>query len=318
MKDRPKQRISFRIVLPSTLAFLQESRKASGFSLFDLVHGYFYGRWTYFYIGFGTGSHPLARWYQKITRVFDHDKTQTPVLTKPEEKKGSIADGYHGKVVPLEAARKLVMVNEEIRLENLEKIIPYRRAKDIILKNPDHIAVLECPCRSARPDPCLPLDVCLIIGEPFASFVLEHHPRRSRRIGPQEAEAILRAEDERGHVHHAFFKDAMLGRFYAICNCCQCCCGAIQAHRNGTPMLASSGYRAEVDDQICSGCGECHQVCQFEALHFEDFSTIVDQAACMGCGICVSSCVNEAISLVRDPSKGEPLEITALMNAASD
>ena len=36
----------------------------------------------------------------------------------------------------------------------------------------------------------------------------------------------------------------MLGRFYAICNCCKCCCGAMQAHLNGVPMLASSGYVA--------------------------------------------------------------------------
>jgi tRNA (Thr-GGU) A37 N-methylase len=27
------------------------------------------------------------------------------------------------------------------------------------------------------------------------------------------------------------YKDAMLGRFYAICNCCSCCCGAMQAHQ---------------------------------------------------------------------------------------
>jgi hypothetical protein len=26
-----------------------------------------------------------------------------------------------------------------------------------------------------------------------------------------------------------YYKDAMLGRFYAICNCCACCCGAMQA-----------------------------------------------------------------------------------------
>ncbi|HEU68467.1 MAG TPA: hypothetical protein ENN53_04535 [Candidatus Acetothermia bacterium] len=31
--------------------------------------------------------------------------------------------------------------------------------------------MLECPCRAARESPCLPLDVCLVIGEPFASCV---------------------------------------------------------------------------------------------------------------------------------------------------
>jgi hypothetical protein len=26
-----------------------------------------------------------------------------------------------------------------------------------------------------------------------------------------------------------YYKDAMLGRFYATCNCCSYCCGAMQA-----------------------------------------------------------------------------------------
>jgi hypothetical protein len=53
------------------------------------------------------------------------------------------------------------------------------------------------------------LDVCLIIGEPFASFVAEHHPRRARWTTADEAVQILHAEDERGHAHPAFFKDAI-------------------------------------------------------------------------------------------------------------
>jgi hypothetical protein len=38
-----------------------------------------------------------------------------------------------------------------------------------------------------------------------------------------EALDLLRAEHERGHLHSAWFKDVMLNRFYAICNCCKCC-----------------------------------------------------------------------------------------------
>jgi ferredoxin len=225
----------------------------------------------------------------------------------------TFADTYHGKVVPLQAATQLVTVREAIRIENLETIIPYAKARDIILKNPDHIAVLDCPCRASRPNPCLPLDVCLIVGEPFASFVAEHHPRRTRWITSEEAVDILRAEDERGHVHHAFFKDAMLGRFYAICNCCSCCCGAMQAQRHGTPMLASSGYIAQVDEGLCIGCGECREVCQFGALSLNEIHSIVDQETCMGCGVCVSKCAQGALALAREVSKGEPLEIFQLM-----
>ena len=297
------------LLQPSTRAFIREARRTPGYSLFDWLHGYVYARWPYLYIGIGTGEHPLARvvgpLVRGLSRLFPSKPGDDPSVT--------LADTYHGKVVPLAAAQRLVTVNQEISLTNLEHVIPYTRARDIILHNPDHIVVLKCPCRTARPNPCRPLDVCLIVGEPFAGFVAEHHPDRSRWIMPEEAVAILRAEHERGHVHHAFFKDAMLGRFYAICNCCACCCGAMQAWQNGVPMLASSGYVSHVDEDRCIGCGDCADFCQFGALTVSDSLALVDSATCMGCGVCVSHCAQSALSLVRDPAKGEPLEIRELI-----
>ncbi|MFQ6101230.1 MAG: 4Fe-4S binding protein [Anaerolineae bacterium] len=299
---------------PSTKAFREEARRTPGYSLFDWLHGYVYARWPYLYIGIGTGGHWLAcilgPLVHGLARLF-------PPRPADDSDHVTFADTYHGKVVPLDAATQLVTVEEEIRLTDLEKIIPYARARDIVLQNPGHIVVLECPCRASRPNPCLPLDVCLIVGEPFASFVAEHHPRRSRWVTPGEAAEILRAEDERGHVHHAFFKDAMLGRFYAICNCCACCCGAMQAHRHGTPMLASSGYVSRVDADLCVSCGVCVDYCQFGALSGEDGHAVVDTAACMGCGVCVSKCAQGAFVLVRDPARGEPLEIGKLVGSVN-
>ena len=73
-------------------------------------------------------------------------------------------DTYHGKVLPLTATTQLVSVNENIYLGDLERVIPYQKAREIVLKNPDHIAVIDCPCRAAREHPCLPMDVCLIVG----------------------------------------------------------------------------------------------------------------------------------------------------------
>jgi Pyruvate/2-oxoacid:ferredoxin oxidoreductase delta subunit len=302
------------LVRPSTRAFIREARRTPGYSLFDWLHGYVYARWPYLYIGLATGEHRLSRLAAAVvgalSRVF-------PTLRGPAEPgQVTFADTYHGKVVPLDQARRLVTVERDIRVENLERVIPYARARDIVLQHPDHIVVLECPCRAGRPDPCLPLDVCLIVGEPMASFVAEHHPRRSRWIEAQEAVAILHAESERGHVHHAFFKDAMLGRFYAICNCCSCCCGAMQAHRNGVPMLASSGYVSAVDEEQCVGCGACAAFCQFEALAVHNGHIAVDTVRCMGCGACVSKCPHGALSLARAPERGEPLEIEVLLEQA--
>jgi ferredoxin len=311
-----KRRSRPRLVRPSTRAFVQEARRTSRYSLLDWLHGYVYARWPYLYIGIGTGEHPLSRALAPLVRGLSR---LLPALRAGPKRPGQItfADTYHGKVMPLEAAKRLVTVEREIRLTDLERVIPYARARDIVLKNPDHIVVLDCPCRAARPDPCLPLDVCLIVGEPFASFVAEHHPGRSRWITQQEAEDILHAEHERGHVHHAFFKDAMLGRFYAICNCCSCCCGAMQAHRSDTPMLASSGYVSQVTEDQCAGCGACADACPFEAIEMDSGHAVVDSSLCMGCGVCISRCDRGALALVRDPVKGEPLEIQELMARAA-
>lgn len=310
----------------STLAMWWEGRRTRDYSLLDWVHGYVYGRWVYTYIAIGIGEHPAAHparhILKRLSRATRWIQGWLPFQRESHSAqangglKHTVADTYHGKVVPLQAARQLVEVGEPVRLQNLEKVIPFDRARDLILMNPDHIVVLDCPCRSARPNPCLPLDVCLIVGEPFASFVSDHHPERTRWISQTEAVQILQEEDDRGHVHHAFFKDAMLGRFYAICNCCACCCGAMQAQRSGSPMLISSGYIAVVDEDACVGCGTCADLCQFDALSMPAFTTVVDAQTCMGCGICVNHCPQEALALERAPERGEPLELCTLMEEA--
>jgi NAD-dependent dihydropyrimidine dehydrogenase PreA subunit len=304
------KKILQRFLRPSTWSFLKEARQTPGFTLFNTLHGYVYGRWPYLYIGIGTGEHPINRLLQPLVRFF---QWLFPSNGNVDPERLSFADTYHGKVLTTKAARQLVTVKEDIHLKDLEHVIPYAIARDIILKNPSHIVVLECPCRASRPDPCLPLDVCMIIGEPFAGFVIEHHPRRARWITGEEAEEILEAEHARGHVHHAFFKDAMFGRFYAICNCCSCCCGAMQAMRHGTPMLAASGYVRQVDEDLCVNCGDCVEACPFDAIEMGEDGVEGDLRKCMGCGVCVSVCPEGAISLVRDFESCEPLEIQRLL-----
>jgi len=314
------------LIRPSTLEFYREGKRTPGYSLYDFLHGYVYGRWPYLYIGIGTGEHFLAKTLGPLFGfIVEFLAALNFIGSKPGANGGtgglktkngtSIADTYHGKVVPLSSATRLVSIKEDIQLKNLEKVIPYSKARDIIMHNPDHILALECPCRSSRQNPCLPLDVCLIVGDPFASFVEENHPHRSRRITQNEAADILKAENQRGHVHHAFFKDAMLGRFYAICNCCACCCGAMQAHRNGTPMLAASGYTSKVEADLCIACGDCIEACQFGAISLNDYKAVVNEQECMGCGVCETICIQGAHNLIRAPGKGEPLEIMELIQA---
>lgn len=62
---------------------------------------------------------------------------------------------------------------------DLETIIPYKVAKDIILKNPDHIALIDCPCRATVP-------IQYIFGweEPFLTRNLRSDPNPEERSGP--------------------------------------------------------------------------------------------------------------------------------------
>lgn len=298
----------------STREFFQEGRRTEEYSLYDFLHGYLYAKWPYLYIGVATGEHRLSR---ILTPIFLFlSSILSPIRDDSEDPGLAWADSYHGKVVPLDEAKKLVSINQEIIIKDLEKVIPYSKARDIILKNPERIAALDCPCRAGRENPCTPLDVCLIVGDPFVSFILDHHPEKSRQITSAEAMKILEEEHERGHVHHAFFKDAMLNRFYAICNCCACCCGAFQAQRSGTPMLMASGYTAEVDLDLCEGCGTCVSYCQFSALELADDHIRIKRESCFGCGVCVDQCPQEAMQLVLDPVKGVPLKIESLMEEA--
>jgi heterodisulfide reductase subunit A-like polyferredoxin len=78
-------------------------------------------------------------------------------------------------------------------------------------------------------------------------------------------------------------------------------------------MLASSGYVAQVDVDLCMGCGDCVETCQFGALSLVEEVATVDYELCMGCGVCVSRCANDANSLVADPAKGVPFSVRELL-----
>jgi MinD superfamily P-loop ATPase len=58
-------------------------------------------------------------------------------------------------------------------------------------------------------------------------------------------------------------------------------------------------------------CGDCAETCPFGTITVNG-SAQLDWDACMGCGACESQCPQEAISLVRDERKGEPLDVRLL------
>jgi Pyruvate/2-oxoacid:ferredoxin oxidoreductase delta subunit len=272
--------------MTDTWRFLRES----GFGL-RALHGYIYGRW------------PL-RYVKTLLRLLK--------LRPPAFLGRWFANRYHARVLVHDHARAIVSLDHDVLARDQEQIVPFRLARDIILKSPPEVVVFDCSCRLNRPVHCEPTKVCMIIGQPISGLILEQQPS-ARRLTQAEAFELLEAEHARGHVHTAWFKDAMLNRFYAICNCCQCCCVGIQAMVEfGVPVLLSSGYVAEIDPEKCAHCGDCLEACAFHAL--TDGAGVVSRnwERCMGCGACEVKCSTGAIHLVRDERKGTPLDVRAL------
>ena len=261
------------------------------------LHAYVYGRWTNRYV-----------------------KTLFQLPLAPTTSAGELrfADTYHGKVLTHDHACSIVTLDRDIPLRDLEQIVPYPLARNLVLHAPTDVVAFECACRHGRATHCEPTQVCMVIGQPFTDFVLDHQPDKARRLTQAEALDLLEAEHLRGHLHSAWFKDAMMNRFYAICNCCKCCCGGIAGMVNrGVPMMAASGYVAERNAELCAHCDECIEACPFHALAKTTDGVALDWDRCMGCGVCGVKCAAGAISLVRDERKGIPLDVRALQSQVS-
>ncbi len=226
---------------------------------------------------------------------------------------------YHAKVVKFADAMKLVSQKGDIDIAVSEKVVPFKIARDIVLRNPESVAVGRCPCRAAVENPCIPepMEVCLFIGEPIASFLYTNN-QAFRQCSQEEAMRIIEYARDQGLVHTAWAKKELGNSFHMICNCCDCCCMGVKMWNllEGTvPIMAPSGYVAEVSDD-CAGCGTCvdDNFCHFKAITMneEGDKAVINLDKCMGCGVCENKCPDGAIKLRREPSKGEPLDLDEL------
>ena len=54
---------------------------------------------------------------------------------------------------------------------------------------------------------------------------------------------------------------------------------------------------AEVNEELCSGCKTCSDLCPFHAISFDDEKQVsrINETLCKGCGVCVAACPSGAI-----------------------
>ena len=67
-------------------------------------------------------------------------------------------------------------------------------------------------------------------------------------------------------------------------------------------VVAHSPYINQVDDLVCSGCEDCIEFCQFDALSMGDAGVVeINTVRCVGCGVCVPVCSTGALGMVPRP-----------------
>ncbi len=285
----------------------------------DMFPAFLYGRYLehFIYHSLKASGLPAKEPREKVPPEID-EMMKYYVQQIAETAPSTETNIYHGKVVKLRDAIKVVTQKNDAHLSLPERVMPFKTTRELVLQSNSTIALGTCVCRSLSETPCLPppQEVCMYVGDPFASFVAEENPM-FRKASQEEAVKVLEYAHQKGFVHAVYLKKEMGGRMMAICNCCSCCCVGIRMWNmleGAIPIMASSGYVAEVSDD-CNACASCTDgTCKFNAIRMSEDGqrAVINEAKCMGCGVCVDVCPVEAIKLQRDPSKGEPLDIEEL------
>ncbi|MBI2864563.1 MAG: 4Fe-4S binding protein [Chloroflexi bacterium] len=132
-----------------------------------------------------------------------------------------------------------------------------------------------------------------------------------RRLTYDEAIKILEETEQDGLVHSWANSTNMVGG--TLCSCCyDCCVDWDRLTRNDVPISyrwEKSRYVARIDDDLCNGCQNCYDRCQFDAIEMvkpqgsRRYKAVMDEDKCFGCGVCALDCAPEAIALkaVRPP-----------------
>jgi electron transport complex protein RnfB len=211
---------------------------------------------------------------------------------------------------------RVIPVGETIR--NDMSIEPYESAATII-ENAKAWGVTHCICRQQKKligDPCdHPVEVCMTFNQRPGAY--DNNPV-IRALTKEEAYETLKFAADSGLVHSVSNnKDSDSYISHYICNCCTCSCGILRgmAETGVSNVIARSAFLITVDQDLCVGCENCIEYCQFDALSMnaEDIFIQINKVKCIGCGVCVHQCPDEALTLVRRP-KDEIINVPATHN----
>jgi ferredoxin len=177
-------------------------------------------------------------------------------------------------------------------------VLPQENIRELI-KNATTIAIVPCSCRRSMRRCHAPMDNCMQFNR-GAEYSIKRGA--GRKISVKEAIAISDKAEEAGLVHTWPFPP----NFIEICNCCKDCCQLFDGgiyYGTLDKVMEKARFRAELDEDICIGCGDCVDRCYFGAIQMVasgpdgKLKAVLNAEKCFGCGLCVVGCIAEAIKM---------------------
>jgi ferredoxin len=214
--------------------------------------------------------------------------------------------GWLAEAVKVKGAQ-LRTIPIEKSLDPEMNVNPYDDIKTIINKAKEPYAVIPCICKQAKDllgSPCKITnrrDVCLAFDF-AAKLYLEQG--WARKISKEEVIDILEKNQEEGLVLQP--DNSQKPTF--LCSCCSCCCESLSRYlKMPRPAdLSVTNYFAEVDDELCIGCGACVEICPMEAIKLKNEVSTIKLKRCIGCGNCIAKCPEDAIHLKKREKQFTP------------
>ncbi|MBU8910634.1 MAG: 4Fe-4S binding protein [Desulfobacterales bacterium] len=212
-----------------------------------------------------------------------------------------IKNQYKNKTQQLRVVPVAKAVNTELNIMDYEQV-------ENIIKSQSKILVAPCICRQEHDimgKGCGKLsESCLIFGG--GAYIYESRGI-GRTISQQEALDIVKEGVKQGLVPQPSNAKKPLN----ICLCCDCCCQILKNIRDfeAPAKIVNSNFQASVDQDECTGCEACEEICPMDAIEMDEEKTVaaVNLDRCIGCGLCVTVCEFDAMSL-KDKKETEKIE----------
>lgn len=240
----------------------------------------------------------------------DRFKKIMEVATGLQEEVRTLMEPLMGDIESLmamlpEPELRTMVVNEAIPDDR--EVHPYENLYAIIDKE-ESFAAMPCCCRNiadTSDEPCnlgdkAPYYSCLSFGT-VADYIVER--KFGKRITKEECKSILETCAGLGCVPNT---NNFVEGIQFICNCCSCCCVFLRQIKEvgNLNLLSSSNFISVVDEETCTGCGDCVDRCPVNAMSLKnDEVASVNAEISIGCGNCVPICPTESLAMERRSNK---------------